>query len=77
MECFFKQTLKVMENIYRDIAVYDTIYLEFKDLCRKALEEIFNFLCIQRSTNRDQGRYCIYNETKYTYIKCTPETVPF
>ena len=32
----FNQTLKDMENIYRDIAGYDKSYDEYKDLCRKS-----------------------------------------
>ena len=52
-------------------------YDEFKELCRKSWEEDSNYLCIDRSKKRDQGRYCICNENKNTYINCTPETKPF
>ena len=55
----FNQTLKDIEHIYRDLAGYDMNYDEFKDLCRKSWEEDYNYLCIDRSKERDQGRYCI------------------
>ena len=67
------QTLKDIENIYRDIGGYDMRYDEYKPLCRKSLEDDYNYLCIGRSKRRVQGRYCICNENKITYIECTPE----
>ena len=73
----FNQTLKDIGNIYRDIAGYDMSYDEFKELCRKSWEEDYNYLYIDRSKRRDQGRYCIYNESKNSYFECTPETKPF
>ena len=39
-------------------------YDEFKDLCRKSWEEDYNYLYIDRSKKRDQGKYCICNESK-------------
>ena len=73
----FNQTLKDIEHIYRDVAGYDMNYDEFKELCRKSWEEDYNYLCIDRSKKRDQGRYCICNESKKTYIEATPQTKPF
>ena len=73
----FNQTLKDIEHIYRDVAGYDMNYDEFKELCRKSWDEDYNYLCIDRSKKRDQGRYCICNESKSTYIKATPQTNPF
>ena len=52
-------------------------YDEYKDLCRKSWEEDYNYLCIDRSKKRDQGKYCICNESKRTYIEATPRTNPF
>ena len=60
----FNQTLKDIENINRDIPGYDMSYDEFKQLCRKSWEEDYNYLCIDRSKKRDQGKYCICNESK-------------
>ena len=73
----FNQTLKDIEHIYRDVAGYDMDYDEFKELCRKSWEEDYNYLYIDRSKKRDQGKYCICNESKRTYIEATPQTKPF
>ena len=60
----FNQTLKDIEHIYRDVAGYDMNYDEFKELCRKSWEEDYNYLYLDRSKKRDQGKYCIRNESK-------------
>ena len=73
----FNQTLKDIEHIHRDVAGYVMNYDEFKELCRKAWEEDYNYLCIDRSKKRDQGKYFICNESKKTYIEATPQTKPF
>ena len=73
----FNQTLKDIEQIYRDVAGYDMNYDEFKELCRKSWEEDYNYLCVDRSKKRDQGRFCLCNESKKTYIEATPQTNPF
>ena len=73
----FAQTLKDFEHIYRDASGYDMGYDELKHLCRRAWEEDYNYLYIDRSKKRDQGRYYICNESKNTYIECTPEKKPF
>ena len=61
---FFFITLKDIEHVYRDVAGYDMSYDDFKELCRKSRDEEYNYLCIDRSKKRDQGRYCICNESK-------------
>ena len=73
----FNQTFKDIEHIYRDVAGNDMNYDEFKELCRKTWDEDYNYLCIDRSKKRDQGRYCICNESKNTYLEATPQTKPF
>ena len=65
----FNQTLKDIEHIYRDVAGYDMNYDEFKELCRKSWEEDYNYLCIDRFKKKGQGKYCICNESKKTYIE--------
>ena len=72
----FNQTLKDVERIYRDVAGYDMNYDEFKELCRKSWEEDYNYLFIDRSKKRDQGKYCICNESKKTYREATPQAKP-
>ena len=52
-------------------------YDEFKELCKKLWEEDYNYLCIDRTKKKEQGRYCICNESKNTYIERTPEKKPF
>ena len=44
-------------------------YDEFKELCRKSWNEDHNYLCIDRFKKRNQGKYCICNESKKTYIE--------
>ena len=73
----FNQTLKDIEHIYRDVASYVTNYDEFKELCKKSWEEDYNYLYLDRFKKRDQGKYCICNESKKTYIEATPQTKPF
>ena len=68
----FNQMLKGFEHIYRDVGGYDMNYDEFKELCGKSWEDDYNYLCIDRSKKRDQGKYCICNESKRTYIEATP-----
>ena len=72
----FNQTLKDTENIYKDVGGYALSYDQFKEICRRSWEEDYNYLCIAGSKKRDQGRYCICNESKNTYKECTPETKP-
>ena len=71
------QTLKDIENIFRDVIGYDMKYDEFKQLCRKSWEEDYNYLCIDKSKKRDQGRYCICNESNNNYLEKTSKTKPF
>ena len=73
----FNHTLKDFEHIYRNVAGYDMNYDEFKELCRKSWEEEYNYLYIDRSKKRDQGKYCVCNESKKTYREATPQTKLF
>ena len=73
----FNQTFKGIEHIYRDVARYDMNYDEFEEICRKSWDEDCNYLCIDRAKKRDQGRYCICNESKKRYIEAIPQTNPF
>ena len=73
----FKQTLRDVQSMYYDIGAYDMKYDEFKEMCRVAWSEKFNYLFIDVTKNRDNGKYRIFNESKTTYIDCIPETEPF
>ena len=46
---------------------------EWKSLCRKAWENDYDFLQIDRFTKIGEGRYTIRNCNKTTYIECTRE----
>ena len=72
----FNQTFKDIEHFYKDVAGYDKKYVDFKELCRKSWEEDYNYIRIDKFKKKDQGRYCICNESKKTYIECTPDTRP-
>ena len=73
----FKQTLRDVQSMYHDIGAFDMIYDEFKEMCRVAWSEKFNYLCIDMTKNKNDGKYRIFNESKTTYIDCICETEPF
>ena len=50
---------------------------EFKDMCHNSWSERFNYLCIDMTKNKNEGKYRIFNESKNTYIECICETEPF
>ena len=72
----FKQTLRDVQSMYHDIGAFVMIYHEFKDKCRVAWVEKFNYLCIDMTKNKNEGKYRFFNESKTTYIDCIPETEP-
>ena len=71
---FSKQTLRDVQSMYYDIGAYDMKYDEFIEMCHKAWDERFNYLCIDMTKNKNEGEYRIFNESKTTYIDCIPET---
>ena len=73
----FKQTLRDVQSMYYDIGAYDMKYDEFKETCHKAWDEKYNYLCIDVTKNKNEGKYRIFNERKTTYIDCIPESNPF
>ena len=73
----FKQTLRDVQSMYQDIGAFDMIYDECKELCRVDWCEKFNYLCIDITKNKKEGKYRIFNERKNTYLECIPETEPF
>ena len=73
----FKQTLRDVESIYKDIGGYDMKYDEFKEMFRRAWSEKINYLCFDMSKNRNEGKYRIFNENKSTYSECICENEPF
>ena len=73
----FKQTLRDVQSMYHDIGAFDTIYNEFKEMCRVAWCEKFNCLCIYLTKNKNEGKYRNFNENKNTYNECVCETEAF
>ena len=73
----FQQTLKDVEHIYRDIACFDMSYEEFKELCREAWRERYNYLIINRLEDKNGSRYKICNESNPEYKTFNPQTDPF
>ena len=72
----FKQTLRDVQSMYYDIGAYDMNYDEFKQMCHKACDEKFNYLCIV-ITKKNDGNDRIFNESKNTYIECICESEAF
>ena len=73
----FKQRLRNVERIYRDIGGYDMKNDEFKETCRKAWNEKFNYLCTDVARNEKEDKYRIFNESKNTYFECIPQSEAF
>ena len=74
----FQQTLKDVQHIYTDIAGFDMSYEEFKELCREAWRERYNYLLINRLEDKNGSRYKICNESNPPEFKVfNPQTDPF
>ena len=74
---FFQQTLEDIEHIYRDIAGFDMSYDEFKELCREAWKEKYNYLIINRLEDKNGSKYQVCNESNPNYKIFNPQTEPF
>ena len=74
---FFKQTLRDIILFVHDIAGLDMNLEQWKQLCREAWENDYDYLQIDRFAKIGNGRYTIRNCNKNKYIECTPETKPF
>ena len=49
---FFKQTLRDVQSMYYDIGAFDMNYDDFKEMCHKAWDERFNYLCIDMTKSK-------------------------
>ena len=63
--------------IIRVIAGFDMSLEEWKKLFRKAWENDYEYLQIDRFVKIREGRYTIRNCEKITFTECIPETNPF
>ena len=73
----FRQCLGNVEHIYRDIAGFDMSYYEFKELCREAWKEKYNYLDINLLEDKTESKYKICNESNPNYKIFNPQTEPF
>ena len=48
----FKQTLRGVQNMCNDIGAFDMIYDEFKEMCRVAWSEKYNYLRIDMNKKK-------------------------
>ena len=53
------------------------IYSEFEEMCHKTWGERFNYLCIDMTKSKNEGKYRILNESKNTYIECIAGSEPY
>ena len=72
-----QQTLKDVQHIYTDIAGFDMSYDEFKNLCKEAWRDKYNYLLINRLEDKNGSKYMIYNESNLQYQIFNPQTDPF
>ena len=63
--------------MYKDIGCYDMEKSEIKEMCRFAWSERYNYLYIDKTKNKNEGKYRNFNESKNTYFECILETEPF
>ena len=73
----FKQTPRDVQSMYYDMGAYGMNYDELKQMYQKNWNEKFNYLCIDMTKNKNEGKYRIFNESKITCIDCICETEPF
>ena len=60
----FKQTIRDVQSMYYDTGAYDMNYDEFKEMCHKAWDERYNYICNDMTKNKNHGKYRIFNESK-------------
>ena len=78
----FQQTKNGVEHIYNDIAGLDMSSNEWKEICRKAwsgnaVENKYNYLQIDKTKDKMEGRYTIRNANSNKIILIFPQTKPF
>ena len=63
--------------MFYDSGAFDMVYDEFKEMCRVAWSEKFNYLFTDMTKTKNEVKYRIFKESKNTYIECLCETEPF
>ena len=72
-----KQTLIDIILLFHDIAGLDVKLEEWKELCRNAWGNDYDYLQKDIFAKIREGRFFVRNCNKNSYIECTPETKPF
>ena len=72
-----KQTLRDILLLFHDIAGLNLNLQEWKQFCRKARENDYDCLQIERFVKKGEGRYTFRNCNKILFTECTPETKTF
>ena len=73
----FEQMLRDVQSMYYDIGAYDMKYDEFEEMCHKDWDERYNYLCIDMTKNRNDGKKHFFNESNTTNIESICETEAF
>ena len=68
--------MKDVEHDYRDIAGFDMSYDDFKELCRDARKEKYNYL-MNRLEDKNGKKYWICNESNPESNIFNQQTDPF
>ena len=63
--------------MYKDIGGYDMDYSEFKEMCRTVWSEKINYLSIDMTKKKNDGKYHIFNDSKNIYFEWIPVSQPF
>ena len=69
------QILRVIMLLIHDTVGLETNLEEWKQLCRKAWENVYDCLQSDRFAKTGQGRYAIRNCNRNTFRECTPEKI--
>ena len=70
----FKQTLRGIILLFHVRAGLAMKLDEWKQVCRKAWENYYDYLQIDRFAKIGEGRYTVRNCKENTYIECVSET---
>ena len=73
----YRQSLRDVEHIHRDIAGFDMSYDEFKELCKEAWKRNHIYLEINMLENKNESKYKICNESNPNCKIFNPATEPF
>ena len=57
----FKQTFRDVHSMHQDFGAFEMKYDEFKEMCRVPWSEKINYLYIDVTKNKNEGKYRIFN----------------